>query len=92
MMTGQLFFPDSLSEQIFTSVAPYNDRRGKRDTSNAADGIARRAGPQSQAALRELEDAYQALMIVAVKPGRAAVTPPPCSRRKLRLGIRLSSN
>ena len=69
VMTGQLFFPDSLSEQIFTSVAPYNDRPGKRDTSNADDGIARRAGPQSQAALRELNDAYQALMIVAVKPG-----------------------
>ncbi|RUZ74458.1 protocatechuate dioxygenase [Mesorhizobium sp. M7A.F.Ca.US.006.01.1.1] len=69
VMTGQLFFPDSLSGQIFTTVAPYNDRPGKRDTSNAADGIARRAGPQSQAALRELEDAYQALMIVAVKPG-----------------------
>lgn len=68
-MTGQLFFPDSLSEQIFTTAAPYNDRSGERDTSNAADGIARRAGPQSQAALRELEDAYQALMIVAVKPG-----------------------
>ncbi|MFB9980637.1 intradiol ring-cleavage dioxygenase [Mesorhizobium kowhaii] len=69
VMTGQLFFPDSLSEQIFTTVAPYNDRPGKRDTSNASDGIARQAGPLSQAALREVEDAYQALMIVAVKPG-----------------------
>lgn len=69
VMTGQLFFPDSLSEQIFTAVAPYNDRPGKRDTSNASDGIARQAGPLSQAALREVEDAYQALMIVAVKPG-----------------------
>ncbi|RWN46269.1 MAG: protocatechuate dioxygenase [Mesorhizobium sp.] len=69
VMTGQLFFPDSLSEQIFTAAAPYNDRSGERDTSNASDGIARRAGPQSQAALRELEDAYQALMIIAVKSG-----------------------
>ncbi|MBB6410255.1 intradiol ring-cleavage dioxygenase [Mesorhizobium sangaii] len=69
VMTGQLFFPDSLSEQIFTAVAPYNDRPGKRDTSNASDGIARHAGPLSQAALREVEDAYQALMIVAVQSG-----------------------
>ena len=68
-MTGQLFFPDSLSEQIFTTVAPYNDRPGNRDTSNASDGIARQAGPLSQAALREVEDAYQALMVVAMKPG-----------------------
>jgi len=69
VMTGQLFFPDSLSEQIFTTVAPYNDRPGKRDTSNARDGIARRAGPLSQAALREVADAYQALLVVAVKAG-----------------------
>ncbi|UVK39224.1 intradiol ring-cleavage dioxygenase [Mesorhizobium sp. AR10] len=69
VMTGQLFFPDSLSEQIFATVAPYNDRPGKRDTSNARDGIARQAGPASQAALREVTDAYQALLVVAVKAG-----------------------
>jgi len=68
VMSGQLFFPDSLSEQIFTAVAPYNDRPGKRDTSNAGDGIASQAGPLSQAALREVADAYQALMIIAVRP------------------------
>ena len=66
-MTGQMFFPDSLSEQIFTNVAHYTDRSGRRDTSNARDGIARRAGPLSQAALRKVADAYQALMIIAVK-------------------------
>ncbi|MER9557298.1 MULTISPECIES: intradiol ring-cleavage dioxygenase [unclassified Mesorhizobium] len=69
VMTGQMFFPDSLSEQIFATVAPYKDRPGKRDTSNARDGIARQAGPLSQAALREMADAYQALMVVAVKAG-----------------------
>lgn len=69
VMTGQLFFPDSVSDQIFTTVAPYNDRPGNRDTSNAGDGIARQAGPLLRAALHEVEDAYQALMIVAVKPG-----------------------
>lgn len=68
-MTGQMFFPDSLSEQIFATVAPYNDRPGKRDTSNMRDGIARQAGPPSQAALREMADAYQALMVVAVRAG-----------------------
>ena len=68
-MTGQLFFPDALSDQIFATVAPYNDRPGKRDTSNARDGIAKEAGRLSQAALRETADAYQALMVVAVKAG-----------------------
>lgn len=68
-MTGQLFFPDALSDQIFASVPPYAERAGKRDTSNARDGIARRAGPLAQAALREAADAYQALLVVAVKSG-----------------------
>lgn len=68
-MTGQLFFPDALSDQIFATVPPYAERAGKRDTSNARDGIARRAGPLAQAALREAADAYQALLVVAVKSG-----------------------
>jgi len=69
VMTGQLFFPDGLSDQIFATTSPYNDRPGKRDTSNARDGIARQAGPLSQAALREAADAYQALLVVAVQAG-----------------------
>ena len=35
VLTGQMYFPDGLSEQIFTTVAPYTDRSGKRDTLNA---------------------------------------------------------
>ncbi|BCG91559.1 intradiol ring-cleavage dioxygenase [Mesorhizobium sp. 131-2-1] len=67
VMTGQMFFPDALSDQIFATVSPYTERTGKRDTSNAQDGIAKKAGPLSQAALREAADAYQALLVVAVK-------------------------
>jgi hypothetical protein len=40
-------------------MGPCNDRPGKRDTPNAQDSIARRAGPPAQAALREVKDAYQ---------------------------------
>ncbi len=65
-MTGQLFFPDDLSEHLFTTVAPYNDRPEKRDMFNRQDGIARRAGPMSQAALRETQSAYEALLVVAM--------------------------
>jgi protocatechuate 3,4-dioxygenase beta subunit len=66
-MTGQLFFPDDLSEHLFTTAAPYTDRPEKRDMFNAQDGIARQAGPMSQAALRETKAAYEALLVVAVK-------------------------
>lgn len=69
VMTGQMFFPDSLSDDIFAEIAPYNDRLGKRDTPNIRDGIARRAGPLSQVAVREVADAYQALLVIAVKSG-----------------------
>jgi protocatechuate 3,4-dioxygenase beta subunit len=68
-VTGQMFFPDDLSEHIFTTVAPYNDRSGKRDTVNRDDRIARDAGPLAQAAVREKDVAYEALLIVGVASG-----------------------
>ena len=64
--SGQMFFPDDLSEHIFTTVAPYNDRSGRRDVLNRDDRIARDAGPLAQAAVREREVAYEAFLIVGV--------------------------
>jgi protocatechuate 3,4-dioxygenase beta subunit len=69
VMTGQLFFPDALSEQLFTTIAPYNDRPQKRDMFNGDDGIARQSGPMSQVALREAASAYEALIVIAVNAG-----------------------
>jgi len=69
VMTGQLFFPDDLSERLFTTVAPYDDRPQERDTFNKDDGIARQAGPMSQAALRETTSEFEALIIIAVNAG-----------------------
>jgi protocatechuate 3,4-dioxygenase beta subunit len=66
-MTGQMFFPDDLSERIFSTRAPYNQRDGRRDTMNADDGILRRAGSGVQSAVREAASTYEALMIIAVK-------------------------
>ena len=66
VVTGQLFFPDDVSETIFRTVAPYKDRAAQRDTMNADDGILRRAGPSVQATVRSTDQAYEALMIIAV--------------------------
>jgi protocatechuate 3,4-dioxygenase beta subunit len=66
VLTGQLFFPDDLSEHLFTTVAPYRDRQGRRDTLNKDDRIALDAGTPAQAALRESGTAYEALLIIAV--------------------------
>lgn len=67
VLTGQMFFPDDLSEHIYMTVPPYNERQGVRDTMNADDGILRRAGAGVQSAVRETDAAYEALMIVAMR-------------------------
>ena len=67
VLTGQMFFPDDLSEHIYMTVPPYNERQGVRDTMNVDDGILRQAGQGVQSAVRETDAAYEALMIIAVK-------------------------
>lgn len=67
VMTGQMFFPDDLSEHIYMTAAPYNQRGEERDTMNVDDGILSRAGQGVQSAVREAASAYEALMIVAMK-------------------------
>ncbi len=69
LLTGQLFFPDEVSERVYATVAPYTERTG-RDTLNDGDGIARQAGPASVAEVEELPEAYLVQMIVGVAPGR----------------------
>ncbi len=69
LLTGQLFFPDEVSERVYATVAPYTERTG-RDTFNDGDGIARQAGPASVAEVEELPEAYLVQMIVGVAPGR----------------------
>lgn len=68
VLTGQIFFPDALSEYIYTNVAPYNDRSRARDTLNANDSIATSSTRAAFAFVKELEDEYLVAMIVGVDP------------------------
>lgn len=68
ILTGQIFFPDALSEYIYLNVAPYNDRAGARDTLNSNDSIANEASRASFAYIKELADEYLAAMIIGVDP------------------------
>lgn len=68
VLTGQLFFPDALSEFIYLNVAPYSDRKEQRDTINSTDGIAAQATRASFAYVKELADAYLVAMIIGVDP------------------------
>lgn len=68
VLTGQLFFPDELSEHIYRNVSPYN-ARGERDTLNSSDSIAIRATQASFANVEDLGEAYLVAMIIGVDPG-----------------------
>ncbi len=68
VLTGQIFFPDALSEYIYLNVAPYNDRAGERDTLNSNDSIAQQSSRASFAFIKELEQEYLVAMIIGVDP------------------------
>ena len=68
ILTGQIFFPDALSEYIYLNVAPYNDRSTTRDTLNANDGIAAQSTRAAFAFIKELDEEYLVAMIVGVDP------------------------
>lgn len=85
VLTGQIFFPDALSQYIYDNVPPYDARTGARDTVNASDGIAAQAGEGAYAGLREAPGRYVASLVVGVDPasvsgagaaGRPAGPPP----------------
>lgn len=85
ILTGQIFFPDALSQYIYDNVAPYNDRAISRDTLNANDSIATQSTRAAFAFVKELEQEYLVAMIVGVDPaatsadgmGMGAGGPPP---------------
>ncbi|WP_157015690.1 intradiol ring-cleavage dioxygenase [Mesorhizobium xinjiangense] len=66
VLTGQMFFPDEVSRQVYETVAPYNDRGTDRVMVNARDGIARRAGPAALAELVREGGRVEAALVVAV--------------------------
>lgn len=81
VLTGQIFFPDDVSEQVYATVEPYTTHRS-RDTFNDGDGIAQQAGAASVASIEQTPEAYTASLIVGVDPttvstGRPGGPPPP---------------
>ncbi len=68
VLTGQLFFPDALSQFIYQNVTPYTAHGHDRDVLNANDNIASQATRASFAYVKELEERYLVAMIVGVDP------------------------
>ena len=67
LLTSQLFFPDGASEAVFRA-GPYRERAGAQDTTNATDGIARRAGPRAFARVAQADRGWRAELVVGVAP------------------------
>jgi protocatechuate 3,4-dioxygenase beta subunit len=44
LVTGQLYFPDIISERIYATLLPYRERKEERDTMNANDFIFQKQG------------------------------------------------
>lgn len=72
ILTGQIFFPDALSEYIYLNVAPYNDRSSTRDTLNSNDSIAAQSTRAAYAFIKELDEEYLAAMIIGVDPSASS--------------------
>ncbi len=68
VLTAQLYFPDALSEYLYTNVAPYNTRSLKRDTVNASDMLVQSgdADYRSFCGIKEEPGRYLASLIVGV--------------------------
>lgn len=73
ILTGQIFFPDALSQFLYENVEPYKARGSDRDTLNANDNIASQATRASFAYVKELADQYLVAMIVGVDPSAEAL-------------------
>ena len=62
--TGQLFFPDTLTDAVYKR-APYNSR-GPRDTRNANDSIYRNGGSKGMLSLRKSGSGYVGTITMGV--------------------------
>ena len=66
LLTGQIFFPDALSQAVFSQAPSYGGRDGQA-ISNAQDGIARRAGAGAYAQVANRSDGgVAASMVIGV--------------------------
>lgn len=74
VLTGQIFFPDALSQFIYLNVPPYTEHGADRETLNANDNIAGQATRASFAYVKELEERYLVAMIVGVDPNAESAT------------------
>ena len=85
LLTSQLFFPDGASETVYRG-GPYRERAAAQDTTNADDGIARRAGPRAFARVAQGAGGWRADLVVGDRRRRlTAVRRQPPRRQRFSL-------
>jgi protocatechuate 3,4-dioxygenase beta subunit len=67
-VTGQIFFPDDVSDAVYAAGTPYSARGGS-GTYNTNDGIARQAGAASVAEVTSISEGYDVAMIIGIGSG-----------------------
>jgi protocatechuate 3,4-dioxygenase beta subunit len=83
VLTGQMFFPDALSEFLYTKVQAYGGRPVERSVVNANDHVVRRDDPGRNGfcAIQEQDDRYLATLTLGVDrnaaPSNLRPGPPP---------------
>src|SRR6185437_1398807 len=71
VITGQLYFPDPITERVYATTLPYRERKEKRDTFNGDDFIfARQGGPETVVNLTEKDSSYLANLVIGIERNR----------------------
>ncbi|QDC10475.1 protocatechuate dioxygenase [Oceanicola sp. D3] len=65
VLTSQIFFPETVSDQVFSKVSAYGGR-GERDRKNGNDRIAQRAGRGAVAEVANARRGLQASLVAGV--------------------------
>ena len=67
LVTGQLYFPDTISERIYATVSPYRERKAERVTFNADDFIfQKQGGSETLVAVEEDGGSYRASLVIGI--------------------------
>jgi hypothetical protein len=67
LVTGQLHFPDTVSERIYATLLPYRERKAERDTFNANDFIfQKQGGSETLVAVEEDGASCRASLVIGI--------------------------
>jgi protocatechuate 3,4-dioxygenase beta subunit len=71
VITGQLYFPDPITEHVYATTPPYRERKRERDTFNANDFIfAMQRGADTMVDLKHESGSYLASLVIGIHRNR----------------------